>query len=60
MVESGDDSLDEMGSVSNGSDTRDDHPILASQEAKAGTDGPRTRSLTGDVKMADLPAATGV
>ena len=60
MAGNGDKSLDGMGPFSNGSDTRDDHPILASQGAEASTDGPRTRSLTGGGKMADRSAATGL
>ena len=33
-------------------------PYWLQLQAKAGTDGPRTRSLTGDVKMVDRPAST--
>ena len=43
MAESGDESIDEIASLSIRSDTRDDHPLLASQEAEANTGGPQTR-----------------
>ena len=55
---SGDECVDELGSSSVRMDTRDDHPMLASVAIEVNTDGPHTRSLTGDGKMADRPAAT--
>ena len=55
---SGDECVDEFGSSSVRMDTRDDHPMLASVAIEVNTDGPHTRSLTGDGKMADRPAAT--
>ena len=54
----GDESVDEFGPSSVRMDTRDDHPMLASAVTEVNTDGPHTRSLTGDGKMADRPTAT--